>query len=105
MIENSKGHRIRGATLSLTGLEYALAHNKDLLTKKLHPIELTTAMDKYDTDVKWKEGISVPFKIDLPTRIKRSFVGKFSRYLWVLDANLNILGGRDFHVKTEIQVI
>lgn len=66
---------------------------------------MTTVTDKYSLDMDSQEGVSVPFEIYLPTLLKKSYVGNFSKYFWILDTKLDVSKGRDFHAKTEIEVI
>ena len=98
-IENPKGHRIRGIKMSLIGSERATAEYKVHLSKRVDHIERITPMEKYHMDVAWKDGTNVPFKIDFPKGMKKSYRGKYSEYFWILDTELNAMFARNFHLK------
>jgi hypothetical protein len=104
-IENSKRHRIRGIKMSLIGSERATAEYKVHLSKRVDHIERITPVEKYHMDVAWKDGPNVPFRIDLFKEMKKSYCGKFSEYFWILDTELDVLFARNFHLKTDIQIV
>ena len=107
-VEHLGDKGIRAAKLTLVGSEYAVALSEEkigLIRRKKQEREMTTATDKYSIDIDLQEGVSVPFEIYLPTGLKKSYVGSFSKYFWILDTKLDISKGRDFHVKTEIEII
>ena len=67
--------------------------------------EMTTKTQEYKIDIEWNKGDSMPFELSLPTEIKKSYTGKFSKYFWILEAKLDIAWSKDLHVETDIEII
>jgi hypothetical protein len=66
----------------------------------------TTTMEKYEQEIEWKEeqSDSMAFEIQIPPESKRSYVGKYSEFYWLLDAKIDIPIDRDLNVRSKIEV-
>jgi hypothetical protein len=69
-IENSSGKRINNAKIILSGMESVSAYD----SSKISTIE------EYDQRVEFKEGDGVPFEIQIPKEVKRSYRAVYSKY-------------------------
>ena len=100
-IENSKVLNIRKIEVILGAIEFAQAKGKKKRTE-IHP--------KYKEKIEWNEGsnnsgvIVVPFEIHIPKGIKRSYIGEYSEYYWLLEAKVDIPWSDDLYDRAIIQI-
>jgi hypothetical protein len=47
---------------------------------------------------------NLPFEIQIPPEAKRTYVGKYSAFLWMLDVRVDIPRASDLNVRTTIEV-
>lgn len=94
-VENSGGKRINNAKIILSGIESVSASD----SSKISTIE------EYDQRVQFKEGDSVPFEIQIPEEVKRSYRAVYSKYYWEIALKVDIAGGSDLHTWTNIQIV
>jgi hypothetical protein len=121
IVINPVKKKIKSAQIILKGSEYAVGQegseieidtgfgisfsynrkNKKGEKKK----EMTTKTQEYKIGIEWNKVDSMPFELSLPTEIKKSYTGKFSKYFWILEAKLDIAWSKDLHVETGIEII
>jgi arrestin (S-antigen)-like protein len=103
IIEDSKiSSKIRKAELVLGAIEFVQAQGRSKRTE-MHPkykekIELNKAGDSSSSAV-------VPFNMHIPKEIKRSYIGEYSEYYWLLEAKVDIPWSDDLSARTIIQIV
>ena len=109
--------------VTLTGIEYASAHiyntiseteayELEIIPKESglsnSPGETFTVIclnaDKHKEYVQM-DYIVVPFSLKLPEVKNKSYLAKYSEYIWVLDIKINIPFSKDIHSKEIIAIV
>jgi hypothetical protein len=121
IIDNHAKKKINGAHIIIKGFEYAIGEedseieietgfglnftiprkNKKTDKKK----EIITKIEEHKAHVKLIEGDNVPFEIGLPEKIKRSYVGKISKYYWIMETKIDISWLKNFHAETLVNIV
>jgi hypothetical protein len=105
IIEDSKiSSKIRKAELILGAIEFVQAQG---LSKR------TEIRPKYKEKIEWNKGSDssssssavVPFKMHIPKEIRRSYLGEYSEYYWLLEAKVDIPWSDDVYDRTIIQIV
>jgi hypothetical protein len=106
IIEDSKiSSKIRKAELILGAIEFVQAQG---LSKR------TEIRPKYKEKIEWNKagdnssGSSsavVSFKMQIPKDIRRSYIGEYSEYYWLLEAKVDIPRADDLSARTIIQIV
>jgi hypothetical protein len=106
IIEDSKiSSKIRKAELVLGAIEFVQAQG---LSKR------TEIRPKYKEKIEWNKagdnssGSSsavVSFKMQIPKDIRRSYIGEYSEYYWLLEAKVDIPRADDLSARTIIQIV
>ncbi len=109
--------------VTLTGIEYASAHIYNTISEteayelELIPKEsnLSNSSGKtftgiyLDNDKRKKyvpmDNIVVPFSLKIPDVKNKSYLAKYSEYIWVLDIKINIPFSKDIHSKEIIAIV
>jgi hypothetical protein len=103
-IEDSKiSPKIRKAELILGAIEFAQAQGK----KKRNEI-FPNYKEKIKGKIEWNKDDNssvIPFETHIPKDIKRSYLGKYSEYYWLLEAKVDIPWSDDLSARTIIQIV
>jgi hypothetical protein len=98
-IENSQTLNIRKIEVILGAIEF----EAQVVKKR------TEIRPKYKEKIEWnKTGDNasvVPFEMHIPKEIKRSYLGEYSEYYWLLEAKLDIPRADDLYDRAIIQII
>jgi Arrestin (or S-antigen), N-terminal domain len=102
-IEDSKlSPKIRKVDLILGAVEFVQAQGKkkrtEIFPNYKERIEWNKASDSSSSAV-------VPFKMHIPKDIKRSYLGKYSEYYWLIEAKVDIPWSDDLYGRTIIQIV
>jgi hypothetical protein len=69
----------------------------------------STISENIKKEIRYDEGVknndTITFEVEVPRNTKRSYLGKFSEYYWILETKIDISGGSDIHANRIIQVI
>jgi hypothetical protein len=102
-VENSKILNIRTIEVILGAIEFVQAQGRKKRTE-IHP--------KYKEKIDWNKGsgdnssnVIVPFKMHIPKDIRRSYLGEYSEYYWLLEAKVDIPWSDDLYDRTIIQIV
>jgi hypothetical protein len=65
---------------------------------------------KYKEKIEWNEAgdtssVVVPFEMHIPKEIRRSFIGEYSEYYWLLEAKVDIPWSDDVYDRTILQIV
>jgi hypothetical protein len=120
-VNNPNMKKIKSAEIVLKGIEFSIGQedqeieidtgfgisfSRKLKNKKgEEKKEKRTELDKFRIALDWNSSDSVPFEFDLPADLKRSYMGMYSNYSWLLEGIVNIAWSRDPHVEIPIQII
>jgi hypothetical protein len=92
----------RRAELTLSAIEQATAKG----------MKRTTARESHRQAIEIKEKQqevaahnTLPFEIQIPPEAKRTYIGKYSAFLWMLDVRVDIPKASDLNVRTGIEVV
>jgi hypothetical protein len=99
IIENSKTLNIRKIEVILGAIEFVQAQGVKKRTE-IHP--------KYKEKIEWSQAgdsSTVPFEIHIPKEIRRSYLGEYSEYYWLLEAKVDIPWSDDLYDRAIIQII
>jgi hypothetical protein len=103
-IEDSKlSPKIRKAELILGAIEFAQAQGKKKRTE-IFP----NYKEKIKGKIEWNKDDNssvIPFETHIPKDIKRSYLGKYSEYYWLLEAKVDIPWSDDLSARTIIQIV
>ena len=94
-IENSSGKKINNVKIILSGIEGVSASESSK----------TSTIEEDERNVEFKEGDSVPFEIQIPKEVNRSYKAVHSKYYWEIALELDIAGSADLHTWTNIQIV
>jgi hypothetical protein len=95
-IENSSEKRINNAKIILSGMENVSASDSSK----------TSTIEEYEQKVDFKVGdSSVPFEIQIPKEVNRSYRAVYSKYYWEIALKLDVKGSSDLHTWTNIQIV
>jgi hypothetical protein len=104
IIEDSKlSPKIRKAELILGAIEFAQAQGKKKRTE-IFP----NYKEKIKGKIEWNKDDNssvIPFETHIPKDIKRSYLGKYSEYYWLLEAKVDIPWSDDLSARTIIQIV
>jgi len=118
VINNTSKKKINGATLFLRGKEYAIGQEDvsaeidfNGLSFKL-PIkrkgkkskEMVTVSECAKSYVELNDLDTVPFEIQIPEDVIRSYNGKVSNYSWILATKLDVHWDKDLHAESMIHI-
>lgn len=99
-IKNSKKLNIRKVEVILGAIEFVQAQG----VKKRTEIQ-----PKYKEKIEWNQAGNnstiVPFEMHIPKEIRRSYLGEYSEYYWLLEAKLDIPWSDDLYDRAIIQII
>jgi predicted acyl esterase len=99
-IESSKKlPKIRKIQTILGAIEFAQAKRKK---------KRTEILPKYEQTIKWNGGNNsyiVPFEVHIPKEIRRSYLGKLSKYYCLLEAKVDIPWSDDLYDRAIIQIV
>lgn len=103
-IEDSKlSPKIRKAELILGAIEFAQAQGKKKRTE-IFP----NYKEKIKGKIEWNKddnSSNIQFETHIPKDIKRSYLGKYSEYYWLLEAKVDIPWSDDLSARTIIQIV
>ena len=104
IIEDSKiSPKIRKAELILGAIEFVQAQGKKKRTEIFPNYE-----EKVKGKIEWNKDDNssiIPFETHIPKDIKRSYLGKYSEYYWLLEAKVDIPWSDDLSARTIIQIV
>jgi hypothetical protein len=104
IIEDSKiSPKIRKAELILGAIEFVQAQGKKKRTE-IFP----NYKEKIKGKIEWNKDDNssiITFETHIPKDIKRSYLGKYSEYYWLLEAKVDIPWSDDLYGRTIIQVV
>lgn len=103
-IESSKILKRRKIEVVLGAIEFVQAQGQTKRTE-IHP--------KYKEKIEWNKAgdnnnnssIVVPFEMHIPKEIRRSYLGEYSEYYWLLEAKADIPWSDDLYDRTIIQIV
>src|SRR5215212_169932 len=103
IIEDSKiSPKIRKAELVLGAIEFVQAKGKKKRT------DILNYKEKIKGKIEWNKDdntSNIQFETHIPKDIKRSYLGKYSEYYWLLEAKVDIPWSDDLFVRTIIQIV
>jgi hypothetical protein len=103
-IEDSKlSPKIRKAELILGAIEFVQAQGQKKRTE-IFP----NYKEKIKGKIEWNKDDNssvIPFETHIPKDIKRSYLGKYSEYYWLLEAKVDIPWSDDLSARTIIQIV
>ena len=109
--------------VSLIGIEYAFAGIYNTISEveeyelKVIPMapDLPNSAEKtftriYQNNDKQEEcnpvdNVVIPFSLRIPNVINKSYVARYSEYIWVLDFKINVPFSKDIHVREIIAIV
>jgi hypothetical protein len=98
-VKNFGQKKIKNAKIILRGKENASGLLHITFPKgRIKEYEITNIIEEYLVDVEFNKEKTVGFELKIPEEARRSYVGKFSRYFWVLEVKLNIAFGRHLDI-------
>ena len=104
IIEDSKiSPKIRKAELILGAIEFVQAQGKKKRTE-IFP----NYKEKVKGKIEWNKDDNssiIPFETHIPKDIRRSYLGKYSEYYWLLEAKVDIPWSDDLSASTIIQIV
>ena len=104
IIEDSKiSSKIRKAELILGAIEFVQAQGKKKRTE-IFP----NYKEKIKGKIEWNKddnSSNIPFETHIPKDIKRSYLGKYYEYYWLLEAKVDIPWSDDLYDRTIIQIV
>jgi hypothetical protein len=66
----------------------------------------TSTIEEYEQKVEFKEADnSVPFEIQIPKEVNRSYIAVDSKYYWEIALKLDISGSHDLKTWKNIQIV
>jgi hypothetical protein len=98
-IENSKTLNIRKIQVILGAIEFVQAQGQRKRTE-IYP--------NYKEKIEWNKGDNssiIPFETHIPKEIRRSYLGKYSEYYWLLEANVDKPWSDDLYNRAIIQIV
>ena len=51
------------------------------------------------------DNVVIPFSLRIPNVINKSYVARYSEYIWVLDFKINVPFSKDIHVREIIAIV
>jgi hypothetical protein len=101
--EEEKKKKIRGMKITLCGIEDAFAQG----------VQRVNTIEKYEKNIELNGNEyggnnvnnTIPFEFEIPQRVNQSYIGKYSEYLWGLEAKVNIAWSSDINARTLIEIV
>jgi hypothetical protein len=104
IIEDSKiSPKIRKAELILGAIEFVQAQGRSKRTE-IFP----NYKEKIKGKIEWNKddnSSNIQFETHIPKDIKRSYLGKYSEYYWLLEAKVDVPWSDDLYGRTLIQIV
>jgi hypothetical protein len=104
IIEDSKiSPKIRKAELILGAIEFVQTQRQKKRTE-IYP----NYKEKIEGKIEWNKDNNssvIQFETQIPKDIKRSYLGKYSEYYWLLEAKVDIPWSDDLSARTIIQIV
>lgn len=100
-IDTFGNKKIRDVEVILQGIERGTGLSEEkigLIHRKKQEKEVSNTIEKYSTDIEWNKAKTIQFEIYIPANAKKSYVGKFTKYFWILEVKLDIALGHDLHI-------
>jgi Vacuolar protein sorting-associated protein 26 len=104
IIEDSKiAPKIRKSELVLGAIEFVQARGQKKRTE-IFP----NYKEKLEGKIEWNKednSSNIKFETHIPKDVKRSYLGKYSEYYWLLEAKVDIPWSDDLYSRTIIQIV
>jgi uncharacterized membrane protein len=98
-IDNFGNKRIRNIKIILQGKESGTGLSEEtigLIHRKKDEKEISNTIETYSSE--FNKDKTIQFEIYIPESAKNSYVGKFTKYFWILEVKLDIALGHDLHI-------